>query len=378
MTSRVAYIADLEEGPESGVGKKIINQAVALLTGEVSSCTLFICSIEGKNTAAWEAVSQSGLVVKVLHYRKSLLARHVLTFWLLYELLKLRPAIVYSRQLYFYLGLYLCVRLFPFVFEINTDDLAQVAGKRMVYLYHKWTRGFYLSRAAGIVFVSQHMHDLPSFDAFTCPKVVIGNGHDASKVDWSGLKAGDPALDARFAMFTRNVFFIGTSEQPWQGVDKVIEMASLLPAVGFHLVGRIDVAASLPPNVFLYGFIPLSQYQYVIARCDVAISSLAMHRKSMQGNSALKAAEYVMFKKPVILAYKEDDFPEAADYLLRLPNEEDNVRLHCQVIADFIERSPTLTVPDTLVAKMAMSNKNRQRAEFLARLSHTARTTEKV
>lgn len=366
MANCYAYIADLDDGPDSGVGKKVIAQASSLLLESGDKCTVLIFSTDGANRTLWSEVCVPGLHFRVVNYGKSVLLRHVITLKVVVAFLRMRPKIVYSRHLYFYVGLYFAVLLFPFVFEINTDDLGQLKGRRFVYWYHRLTRWFYLSSAVGFVFVSNYLRDLPSFARYRCPVSVIGNGYDAVAIDWDRLSMPDAELDSRFSRFDRNAFFIGASDQSWQGIDKIIKMARGLPHCGFHLVGKISLDSNdIPSNVFLYGFIPLSQYQHVIARCDVAIGTMALHRKFMSGTSALKVAEYIAFKKPVILAYREDDLPENADYLLVLPNVEDNVASNIDRISSFIDIAPSLHVPDEIVSKMSMANKNRQRALFL-------------
>lgn len=361
----VAYVAHLEEGPESGVGKKVISQAAALAL-ELGACVLYVLSTEsGEHEAEWKAISQPGLDVRTISIGKSILSRHILSFRLLPALMKQRPDIGYFRYLHFYLGIYLCIRLFRFVFEVNSDDLSELRRSRAVWLYQKMTRGFYLRNVAGLVFVSEQIGRLPSYVCYKKKSIVIGNGYDDTHVDWDGLLRPQPEIDNFFSKYPHNVFFLGSSSQVWQGVDKIVAMAGQLPDVGFHLVGDVTLGEEVPANVHLYGYLPLSRYQYLIARCDVAIGPLALHRKNMSGTSALKVAEYVMFRKPVILAYEESDLPPDADFILRLDNTESNVTEGLRAINDFIISAKHLSVPDSLVQAMSMRNKNKMRADFL-------------
>ena len=79
------------------------------------------------------------------------------------------------------------------------------------------------------------------------------------------------------------------------------------------------------------------QYLPIMAKADVAIGPLALHRKGLSEASALKVAEYLACGIPVILGCREAAFPAGAPFLLQLDNSEDNVVRSLDAIRAFVE-----------------------------------------
>ena len=64
-----------------------------------------------------------------------------------------------------------------------------------------------------------------------------------------------------------------------------------------------------------------------------------MHRVGLTEASPLKSREYLAYGLPMILAYKDTDLDQLnVDYLLRIPNSEDNIIRHGKLIRDFAYR----------------------------------------
>ena len=71
---------------------------------------------------------------------------------------------------------------------------------------------------------------------------------------------------------------------------------------------------------------------------DVAIGTLALHRKQMDEACPLKVRRYLEFGLPVLLGYRDTDLDSLdAWWLLRLPNTESNVLSSLQEIESFVQ-----------------------------------------
>jgi hypothetical protein len=96
---------------------------------------------------------------------------------------------------------------------------------------------------------------------------------------------------------------------------------------------------TLPGNVSLHGYLSRQEYQQVLAGADAALSSLALHRVQLEEASPLKSRECLAFGLPLVVAYQDTDLYDiACDFLLKIPNKEDNIQTHAQAIRDFAYR----------------------------------------
>lgn len=280
------------------------------------------------------------------------------------EALRLRPDVAYVRYDLYTPPLPRLLRSVRSAVEINTDDRveARVIRSRGGRLYNELNRRVVLGRAAGFVCVTHELAERSSLARLRKPTIVLANGID--------LDAIEP-LPAPVASRPRAVF-LGTPHQPWQGVDKVLRIAEALDGVDFDIVGcrPEDTLAPPPPNVSLHGVLPRSQYTGVLARADVAIGTLALHRKGMTEASPLKVREYLAHGVPVVLGYEDTDFiGDDPWFLLRLPNVEDNVDAGRVALPGFIERVRGRRVRREEIAERIGSKvKEARRLEFLARL----------
>ena len=113
-----------------------------------------------------------------------------------------------------------------------------------------------------------------------------------------------------------------------------------MPRIYFDVIGYSlnDVPAhnQLPPNIKFRGFLNTSEYVNNLSKADVAIGSLSLHVNNMNEASPLKVREYLAYGLPVVIGYKDTDFPNGASFLLELHNCEDNITSNVQLIKDFV------------------------------------------
>lgn len=130
----------------------------------------------------------------------------------------------------------------------------------------------------------------------------------------------------------------------WHGYERVIE--------GLHNYGKKDVLLHLVGNgnelekykklvaeygleeqVIFYGALSGDELTRVFDTADIALCSLACHKKNIYIASELKSREYLCRGLPVVTSTRIDIIPDNFEYSLRVP--EDDSAIDMQKIADF-------------------------------------------
>lgn len=243
-----------------------------------------------------------------------------------------KPDIIYLRYGIYVYPAHRLMRIAPVVEEINTNDLTQHEDLGGMYsLYNRFTRGIFLRRVRGLVAVSRELEVSPAFAAYRKPTRVIANGIDLDS--FKPLPA--PSNE------TPRLVFIGSPGYIWHGIDKLVDFARRFADVQLDIVGydALPEFEPLPPNLTLHGYLSSEEYLKVLARADAAISSLALHRIQLEEASTLKSRECLALGLPLVTAYTDTDLDEARfDFLLKIPNKEDNIQTHGDAIRAFAYR----------------------------------------
>ena len=102
-----------------------------------------------------------------------------------------------------------------------------------------------------------------------------------------------------------------------------------------------------------------------MSNCDLAISTLALYRKGMEEACPLKTRECLAYGLPMVLPYVDTDLKDLdADFLLKIPNKEDNIQSHGQAIHDFAYRMRGRRVDRDQVALIDQVAKEAERIRF--------------
>lgn len=271
---------------------------------------------------------------------------------------KFQPDVIYLRLAMYVYPVHQLIDIAPVVGEINTNDLQQHKELGTVLsLYNRLTRGILLKRVSGLVSVSEELARDPSYAGYRKPMRVISNGIDLSVFQ---------ALDAPNNEIPRLVF-IGTPGYSWHGVDKLVELARAFPDLHVDIVGydKLPEYELLPSNLTLHGYLNADSYRKVMAGCDLAISTLALHRKGMEEACPLKTRECLAYGLPMVLPYIDTDLRNLdADFLLKIPNKEDNIQTHGQAIHDFAYRMRGRRVERNLITSIDQVAKEVERIRF--------------
>jgi hypothetical protein len=280
------------------------------------------------------------------------------------------PDIIYLRYSIYVFPAHRLMDIAPVVEEINTNDLTQHEELGGVYsLYNRLTRGIFLRQVHGLVTVSYELADCPAFARYRKPTCVIANG-----VDLDGYEQ----LPAPSNKIPR-LAFIGSPGYHWHGVDKLVNLAKLVPDVHLDIIGYNDLPAlgTIPGNITLHGYLPEAGYRNILASADAAFSSLALHRVQLEEASPLKSRECLAFGLPLIIAYKDTDLHDLeCSFLLKIPNKEDNIQTHADTIREFAYKMRGVRVDRRQVQKLDKTSKEVKRVSFFQELLLSGRSKE--
>ncbi|WP_059042204.1 glycosyltransferase [Paenibacillus rubinfantis] len=368
---RIAYLIHWNEGPESGVFKKIISQALSwqALGHETA---LFLFSRE--SAAVWTEAETGGLPVFREAYRGKL-GRTPRFRALTARVRAWQPDVIYHRFDLYYPSLPKLLREYPSALEINTNDVAELALEggglgRFRRMYHWLTRRLVLKAAGGFVFVSGELARADGFRRYANAKnhVVIGNGIPLE------MFAAGRHMGARQDEGPVRFVFISSPGQAWQGLDEIARLAANKPDWRFDIIGpeRSELEASglpVPSNMAFHGQLTRDHYQPLLDEADIAIGTLALYRKGMEEASPLKVREYLANGLPVIAAYRETDFPEPVPFFLQLPGEPENTIRHLLAIESFARDWRGRRVEREQVSHLDVTVKEAARVAYLHRLA---------
>jgi glycosyltransferase involved in cell wall biosynthesis len=217
----------------------------------------------------------------------------------------------------------------PVVVEINTNDIDEYRYRGSLYYWmNRFFRGRILRNAAGIIVPSFELRDMPANQKYQKPITVITNG-----IDLTEIPSLPPAMNK-----TPVLAFVATPGYPWHGIDKIIELAIVCDDLNFIVIGfdQTDCPGQLPANLKLLGSLRQREIGNALLKADLAFGTLALHRKNMNEACPLKVREALAYGLPIIYAYKDTDFEDLnCEFLLRLPNTENNVIQHVDEIRAF-------------------------------------------
>jgi len=273
-----------------------------------------------------------------------------------------QPDLIYLRYSIYVFPVHLLADIAPVVEEINTNDLTQHEELGRIHsLYNRLTRGLILRRVRGLVTVSRELAISPAFASYRKPTRVIANGIDLDAF----VQLPAPSNQ------TPRLVFIGNPGYSWHGVDKLVTLAKLVPDIQLDIIGYSELpkVQPLPGNMTLHGYMSQREYEKVLARADGAISSLALQRVQLEEASPLKSRECLAFGLPLIMAYVDTDLHDLdCDFLLKIPNREDNIQTHASVIRDFAYQMRGRRVHREQVSKLDQAAKELDRISFFEEL----------
>jgi len=361
---RVAYVCYLSTLAESGVTRKLEAQISIWREAGHDARLHVLAPCRGAAPARRLELERTGASIVTFG---SAARRLDATLALARGVRRSAPDVVHVRYDNFVPPLPLLLRDSLLVVDVNTHLGGEFRYRRTATrAYNAVHRRLVLARAAGIVVAARELRT--EWAATGKPCIVVANGYDLQSVQ---------ALPAPPATERPRLVFLG-EPSAWQGVDKLAELARLLPEVDVDVVGYAPSSLpGAPANVTCHGVLTRSEYEPLLARADVAVGTLALHRKAMKEASPLKLREYLAYGLPALVAYEDTDFPRPVPFLLQLPNEEDNINAaEAQRVREFVASWRGRRVARDEVAHVDLRRKEEERLEFMDSLlrSRPART----
>jgi glycosyltransferase involved in cell wall biosynthesis len=304
----------------------------------------------GPATEVWSGADD----VPCRHFRSaSLLSRLPVCAQLVTSVRQWAPDIAYFRFGAWFPPLRHLLKTIPTVVELNTDDVREFRATLpwLMFQYHRLTRNRLLNSARAFVSVTREIAD--RFADFDKPTAVISNG-----IDLADYRPAPPPTASR-----PRLLFLGDALCPWNGVDRIVAIASKLTDCDFDIVGyeRQEMAGSLPDNVRVHGHLPRQRYEGLVQGADAAFGTMALDRKEMLEACPLKVREYLAFGVPTIIGYRDTDFAEGAPFLLHVNAAEDDVDSYLPRIRSFLQR-----IDRTAIRHLDISQKESARLQFFA------------
>jgi hypothetical protein len=327
---RIAYVSlHWPRTRNSGVGKKIESQ-LSVWNAAGHEARLFMHSAQYEPPS--DLVEADYFFYATSGKLKTELNRIAAMTRMVTDVRGFRPDVIYLRYGIYVFPAHRLMDIAPVIEEINTNDLTQHDELGRIYsLYNRLTRGIILRRVRGLVTVSRELATSSAFASYHKLTQVIANGWELDDF---------PQLPAPANKIPRLVF-IGNPGHPWHGVDKLVALARCVPDIQLDIIGYdgLPDLEPLPTNIKLHGYLALQEYKSVLASSDVAISSLALHRVQLGEASPLKSRECLAFGLPMVISYIDTDLEDLnCDFLLKIPNREDNIQTHSNTIRDFAYR----------------------------------------
>jgi hypothetical protein len=283
------------------------------------------------------------------------------------------PDLVYLRFEPFKPYHFAVLKNYPTVLEINSLDQTEAReGKtlyqRLRYHYNSQTRGILLSKSRGWCAVTQELAEKFDPKRFQKPFLVAPNSILFSPETPRKSHSSDKKQSAL------TFLFVGSPHQNWQGFDKLKILAHKWGSqANIISVGDESIRDSTLPNLEVHGYLTGDALLAVMQKADIALASLAGHRKGMSEGCALKVREYLRFGFPTVLGYLDTAFlnKPKPDWILEIPNCETNVEEFAEAILSFGQKMRDFCVPaDVAEHYVGSRHLEAKRVEFLLSVFH--------
>jgi hypothetical protein len=276
-----------------------------------------------------------------------------------------KPDVIYLRWSMYVHPMKSIFSIAPTIVEINTNDLEEHKILGFIKnLYNRLTRSIFLGNAAGHIYTSNEMVTDRNFSRFSKPFAVITNGISLETTPFYPAPANH----------SPRLIFIGTPGMPWQGTNKLIDLAKYYQDIRIDIVGfdRFDIKDETPKNLHLHGYKQGEQYESILKSADAAIGTLSLHLKGMEEASPFKIRDCAARGIPCILPYDDTDLSDlGCPEILNIPNTIDNIITHGDKIHDFIYKMRGHRLERNFIEdRIDINQKEIQRLDFLNQTSH--------
>lgn len=354
---KILYIVDVSISKETGVLAKIKNTAscwaskrhevylIEYLTGAVFRDNL-------------KLISEPKLNNKLPNNRVRLLfASRQRAKNLEIAVRNLKPDLIYTREIIWTPSLRKALLSTKYIIEVNSIAINEIRQRsKLAAFYWRFASKQFFKDSSAIVSVTNELKDqLPIGNK---PCIVIGNGIKINEYS-------DSIDSERNKKKRPGILFVGSPNQVWQGLDKIIKFAENNKSIDLHIVGTNGPNQK---NIKFHGYQGNDYINKLCLEVHVGISTLALHRKGMQEACPLKSRLYMERGLPVIIAYDDPDIDITHPSILKIDNTENNVKNNEKLISEFIFNSfndDSYRKKARMYAEKKLSNKNKEEERLM-------------
>lgn len=340
MTDKIIYISYVDLENTSGYNHKIEHQVKAL---SKTKFEVYLLTIYGKNRIAFIKLENNKLkIIKKFSPEKEYKNKYLFHYFFNKQYFK----ILLNLDKEYKFDFYYIRRIIPVTpamlkplkklrkenkiifYEIPTYPWKEEAKKnfnKIVYCMDVLSYGKLLKL---VDYVPAIYNDNATLSKIEKKKFIkISNGISAENIKLKSNQRNDNAIN-----FVSIAFIV-----KWHGYDRIIkglyEYYKTNPEkeIYYHCVGegpelanlkKLTKELNLEKYVIFHGTKTGEDLDKIVGECDIALGSLANHRKGLYADSALKNREYCARGIPFVIASDDQDFPETFPFVYRIPKDD--------------------------------------------------------
>jgi glycosyltransferase involved in cell wall biosynthesis len=346
---RIAYTLVCYDAANSGVYKKILDQ-VEEWKKSGHLVQLFVIT-DKQSLVEWQKIDPFVIALYDAGFARNLINR----VKIVQLAAKSSPSVIYVRDSF---PMWLRKSSAPIVIEIQSlvgPELWLRSKSR--YLVFKTFARYIYSRVSGAIYVTEELSQKNELQLIpSIPKISIGNGINLNRIQ--PLPPRSPIKPA--------LFFIGSPNQPWHGVNELVKFAKQNQDVEIDVVGNL---ADCPtPNIRFHGILNYDEYRAIAARCIAGVGTLNLSAKNMTEDSSLKVREYLALGLPVIVKYRDRDLDSFQEFVLQLPSDGRHLSDFSMEIRAFLKVWETRRVLASQIFNLDISAKEESRLRFFEKV----------
>jgi len=355
---KIAYFIHWLDGIESGVFKKVISQ-IKLWQNESHDVKLFVFT-QSESKLNFDLKKNKFTETEVINYKNNLF-RFFNGYNVFSKIEDYNPDILYFRDTILDISLYKLLTKYVSIVELNSIEFNEINKHSIKYYLLKISNILKFKKINGVVSVSEEINKYYKKNFKKINNIVIANG-----IDLKNYNFYKSDIDNNNNNNKVEVVFIGTNNQKWHGVEKILYIAEKKSEWDFNIIGfqKSDFNSTIPSNVHLYGFLSKNEYVKIISKCNVAISTISLYKKNMNEASPLKSREYLAFGLPTIIGYYDTDLKNDFNFVCNIGNYENNIIDNLSKIEEFVYTWKNKKVDYKEIEFLDIKNKEIKRLEF--------------
>ena len=326
---KIAYLVYYDVTKEDGVVKKINSQVSEWQTRNIYVQIFAFVPNFGESTLDARIYPIGG---------NWMINRFIKVNLLLNELELFKPDLIYFRGETWNRTVGKLFKKYPSVVEVNTDQSSEfklrMFQEKSLKSFFRYLGNYIFSHmlyknAQGIVGVTNEITS--KFPERRLKTTTIPNSiavKNIKRIKKTGLKK-------------TSLFFMGSPNQAWHGVDIIENIALNLPEIDFHIIG---ISKENKNNLFYHGYLDFGSYIKILENCQIGIGSLALFRNNMKEACPIKVREYIALGFPVIIGYQDTAFINERPEWVHIMDPQN---IDFNSLKNFIEKYKNYLVKDT-------------------------------